>query len=308
MKATHAALLTLLVSATVPAQNLLTNGDFEQGMQGWTRYTSTFYDGIESIDINGDGSLSRAFACTPLKGGRFAIYQRLASPMKKGKTYYLRWQVRGIASSTPPTSYGVNVIANPGNLGSANGQFIRTSSTFGSGKALMGSHGFAFTCTADIRDVIFGIRAGATDTPAAKSYLDNVELYEISSSPEPWISTSKHINCYLGSGSQSFGFDVTGQAHAIYIIAMGTLELSKPLAIPGIGGQLELDLSGGFIPMFAGQLDNSNGTWGTGSASVLLPQTALLPLRGLPLKWLPIQRGNGSPMLSVGKIRRVSFL
>ncbi len=282
-------LVVLLAASAGTAQNLVKNGGFEQGVTNWQLKGGKFYANVESRDCNGDGRKSKAFVVTPDSGSNpFFLTQKIA--LKKGTSYWFRAAVRGIGSLASP-NYS-RVTAYIGVTAYAFQQHVATVDVHRSGKSrLLDFSARAFKVSGNYTWLTLRFEVRTRAGLGSAITLDDIQVFE--GGVLPWATcTTDRQNTPKTIGLQTFG-----TPGSLYLIELGTKRLSPPVKIPGIGGLLELDPSGGLIQMANGVF----GTQGLDRVTLPLPAPVYAVIRGLPLYWMPVQITSLPTTITLGK-------
>src|SRR5690606_6750464 len=234
-------------AASLDAQNLLSNGDFENGLAPWTASGGGTLAGIQNFNTSGTGS-SMAYGVHPDSKGPHVIKQRIL--LINGVTYELSMDLAENAPNTNAQGVAFEVWMG--------GQKV-TEWTRGAGSSIGGSLYRERLCG---RITLSGVNTGQNDVEirfvrprftsnsgTPRGHADNIDLRF---ARDPVICTTGERK--LGG---SLNLELMGPARA-QIGLFIALSNGPPFPIPGFSGQVELG-----VPMrllLTGPLDTS-GRW-----------------------------------------------
>ena len=265
----------LLLATGAPAQNLLTNGDFELGsLTGWQQnnFGSASGPAVQQFNVNGFGA-TNAFG---VQVGTTPVGIEQTVPLVAGRQYLFRADFAGDHPYSHSNGDG-------GQWEVAVGGAAIASGTLGgiTGFETLRRHVCApFVATATAPTAVeFRIVRGFLAS-GVRNYVDDVEL----------IETTTPIVCVEGPRQIGTTMDiaVVGTAGAPYAVFLSDGALPTPgIVIPGIAGALRLapplivQVGGGFL-----------GRSGRGGFQLPLPND--VGLVGFPLYWQGLELG-GAP-------------
>lgn len=265
----------LLLAAGSPAQNLLTNGDFELGsLTGWQQNNFGAGSGpaVQQFDVGGFGA-TNAFG---VQVGSMAVGIEQTVPLVAGRQYLFRADFAGDHPYAHNNSDGGQWEVAVGGVAIASGR-------------LGGINGFEtlrqhvcvpFVATATAATAVEFRILRSYNASGVRNYVDDVEL----------IETTTPIVCIAGPRQIGTTMDVAviGTPGAPYGVFLSDAVLPAPgIVIPGIAGEFRLmpplvvQVGGGFL-----------GRSGRGGFQLPLPNDP--GLVGYPLYWQGVEPG-GAP-------------
>jgi hypothetical protein len=182
---------TLLSASPSQAANLVSNGDFETGLTGWSvNNPSNHSIGITPVDIDGNGSLGTSnafFAQTGGGSGTQAVDLGQTVSLLAGQSYSFFANLAAIASQFAYNANGGKVTASIGGVEIASYDFGSIQPQEKKFSTLSGMYIASTTSSALLNINFFRPYLTTSDTPI--TYIDNIALNELppdpTSVPEP---------------------------------------------------------------------------------------------------------------------------
>jgi hypothetical protein len=275
--------------------NLLKDSGFESGIGSWKISGGKFYAGLESIDCDGDGVKTKSLSVTPdAISNPFWLYQKV--PLIKGRKYWFRASIR--ATGSLASKNFSEVVAYTGLSPTAIYRWVAAGRPHNGGKNHVFELSGPFTPPYNLG--YFGFRFG-TGTRASlgfKVHIDDIELFEMKTIP--WIRCTTVRNL----SPKTIGVLTYAKPGSFHLLFLGTKRFAKGLAIPGIGGLLEMDPTGGMLMIGSGVIQTN----GTDQTTLPLPTSVYLTIKGKPLYWMPVQVTSLPTTVTLGKVARWGFL
>ncbi|MCB9888659.1 MAG: hypothetical protein H6836_03710 [Planctomycetes bacterium] len=291
MNRLHLTSFFVLLTGALPAQNLVTNGDFNSGnSNGWTFAGYTLGAAVDMFDTNGIGS-SNCFNCRP--GGQ--VTPPPYAPNSMAQNVLVIQGIEHLFTCDLANSRLVNLSnADGGTVEVYVDNVLVARHAFGnyvSGSTNRNRLCARFTPTATGQKELkitfhrnYLTSTGTNPTPTV--YIDNISLI---------ASPNLPVLCPRGERKvgTTMNLEVSGTANAQFALFVSPAALSSGFQIPGFGGlwwlgNPLLQVVNG-LPLDAGGLNTLN-----------LPVPNVPGLAGLPLYWQAIQASGST--VTVGEL------
>jgi len=271
MNIKHSTLAALaLLAGSVASQNLITNGDFSNGMTGWSFSGYTVDPTVVSFDTNGLGA-NNAFSNLPGQKtfGVPVTYNMEQQFVSVPTTFEFSADIAALQTNSPKNADGGTIEVFVGTQKIASHSF---GSIAGNRLDLKRERLCArFTPTAIGRvnlSIRFSRRYLTAKGLTPRNYIDNVSLRR----------TSGPVVCFRGERkvSTKSRLEVVGTPNDVFVLLAAPKPIATPITVPGFGGTLELDpLS---LQVIVGGSLGSSGTAG-------FDLTAPPALAAVPIYW-----------------------
>ena len=269
--------MALLTAPLLSQGNLLSNGDFEKGMAGWTGNGTGGSPGIYTEDLTGLGK-SQAFAVYPgisvLPVNPYTITQSV--PLQAGAEYEFSADIMSQAQYKDSLGPLVEV-----KIGSASVyQWQRFSTGIQAGT-------YREKLVARIRPTVTGTQAFKIEfqrplhvytTTTPRIFIDNIQL-RLAARPSIGVAGDRLLGLPMAVWME-------GTPSALGLLFVSARRLPTPIRVPGFVGTWELGLSSTLL-VLAGPLHAQLGTW---KASIQVPKDT--NLLGKSLYWQGIEVGK----------------